>query len=195
MAERVQSSTGGAGPDFEIQITEQGWISDQPDSVRDDLCSHGDIRLVIGGRVIAPGDGQGGYTISTSALTLLRTLDVDYSSSPGTDNQMILCCGMILMTSCPIGVYWSVSHAAGRVRLADVAFCEEIGSVREFPGLSVDLAEDEYRRRIVAFAHEAKQPFAGIEKVIDEDWERDMYREFWREYNARLDRAAEQLAG
>lgn len=194
MAERVESSAGDAGPDFEIQITEQGWISGQPDSVREDLRSHGDIRLVIGGRVIAPGDGHGDYTISTSALTLLRTLDADYSAR-GTDNQMILCCGMILMTSCPIGIYWSVSRAGGRVRLADAALCEEIGSVREFPGLSVDLAEDEYRRRIVAFAQEAKEPFTGIEKVIDEDWERDTYGKFWREYNARLDRAVEQLAG
>jgi hypothetical protein len=199
VAERAERWTGEPGseapPDFELEITRQGWITDGPESVREDLCSHGDIRLVIGGRVIAPGDGLGDYTISTSALALLRTLEMESAFDPDADNQLILCCGMILMTSCPIGIYWSVTHAGGRVRLADVALCEEIGSVRDFPGLSVDLTEHEYRRRIVAFAHKAKEPFVGIEKVIEEDWERDMYTEFWREYDARLDRAAEQLAG
>jgi hypothetical protein len=151
--------------------------------------------VVIGGRVIAPGDRRSGYTISTSALTLLRTLELDNASGPGADNQVILCCGMILMTSCPIGIYWSVAHAEGRIRLTNVGVCEEIGSVRDFPGLSVDLAEDEYRGQIVAFAEKAKEPFVGIDKFFDGDWERDLYREFWREYDARLGAAIERRAG
>jgi len=195
VAESVESHTGEAGhaalSDFEIEITEQRWITDEPESVRNDLCSHGDIRLVIGGRVIAPGDGRSDYTISTSALALLRTLELDYASDPRAETQLILCCGMILMTSCPIGIYWSVTHAGGRVRLTNVDLCEEIGSVRDFPGLSVDLPEDEYRRQIVAFAQKAKRPFVGIEKVIERDWEQDLYGEFWREYDARLGGAIE----
>jgi hypothetical protein len=46
-------------PDFEIEITEQGWLDPDLDDDPADLCSHGDIRLVIGGRVIAPGDVDG----------------------------------------------------------------------------------------------------------------------------------------
>lgn len=60
-------SSGG----FEIEITSQGWLGEPKgswDPARDDLCSHGDIRLVLGGRVIAAGDDTGDYTISTSAL-------------------------------------------------------------------------------------------------------------------------------
>ena len=106
--ESVESHTGEAGhaalPDFEIEIIGQRWITDGPESVRNDLCSHGDVRLVIGGRVIAPGDGRSDYTISSSALALLRTLELDYASDPGADNHLILCCGMNLMTSCPIGI-------------------------------------------------------------------------------------------
>jgi hypothetical protein len=182
-------------PDFEIEINGQRWITDEPESVRNDLCSHGDIRLVIGGRVIASGDGRGDYTISTSALALLRTLDRDYSSDPAADNQLILHCGTLLMTSCPIGIYWSVTHVGGRVRLTNPALCEEIGSIRDFPGLSVDLAEAVYRRQIVAFAQKAKQPFVGIEKVFHEDWEHDLYEEFWREYDARLGNAIKRSVG
>jgi hypothetical protein len=181
--------------DFEIEIIGQKWITDELESVRSDLCSHGDIRLVIGGRVIAPGDGRSDYTISTSALALLRTLDSDYASGDGADNQLILHCGMILMTSCPIGIYWSATHGGGRVRLTNVAVCEEIGSVRDFSDLSVDLAEDEYRSQIVAFAKKAKGPFVGIEKVFHEDWEQELYEEFWREYEVRLGGAIERQAG
>jgi hypothetical protein len=44
-----------------------------------DLCSHGDVRLEIGGQVIVsdkaePGEVADWWTISTSALALLRTL-------------------------------------------------------------------------------------------------------------------------
>ncbi|MDP9261738.1 MAG: hypothetical protein M3O89_07205 [Actinomycetota bacterium] len=65
---------------FEIEIITQGWTgSTEEDAERVDLCSHGDIRLTIGDCLIAPGDGEGDYTISTSALALLRTLESDHS--------------------------------------------------------------------------------------------------------------------
>jgi len=57
-------------PKFEIEITSQAWITDQPSSKLDDLCSHGNLRLVIAGCVVAPGDGDDDYTLSTSALAL-----------------------------------------------------------------------------------------------------------------------------
>ena len=54
---------------FELEVTSQGWLESTTwDAEREDLCSHGDLRLVIGGHVIAPGDGSGDYAISTSAL-------------------------------------------------------------------------------------------------------------------------------
>ena len=50
---------------FELEVTSQGWLESPTwDAAREDLCSHGDLRLVIGGRVIAAGDGSGDYTIS-----------------------------------------------------------------------------------------------------------------------------------
>jgi hypothetical protein len=181
-------------PNFEIDIIQQGWISSDPASVRADLCSHGDIRLLIGRQVIAPGDGSEDYTISTSALALLRTLESDHACG-SSDGQLLLHCGMILMVSCPIGVDWSVAHRDGRVRLSDVVVCEETDSAREgprfreFPGLAVELTEGEYRRAIVAFADKAKEPFADIEKIFPDDAEQQLYEEFWLEFEERLGRA------
>jgi hypothetical protein len=178
-------------PDFEIEITKQGWITDEPYSVEADLCSHGDIRLVIGGRVISPGDGSGEYTISTSALALLRTLESDHSHQR-SDGNLILHCGEILMCSCPIGIDWSVAHGNGRVHLSDVVRSDSVSDDDvTFPAPAVDLAEDEYRHKIVTFAEKAKEPFVGIEKALNDkdDWEREMYTEFWLEYEERLARA------
>ena len=45
-----------ASPDFHIEIVTQGWITpSDPTAATWDLCTHGDVRLTIGGEVIAPG--------------------------------------------------------------------------------------------------------------------------------------------
>jgi hypothetical protein len=95
---------------------------------------------------------------------------------------------MLLMLSCPNGVDWSVTHFDGRVRLHDVVRIDELGETR-FPELAVELAEDEYRRRIIAFAEKAKEPFVGVEKGFDEDdADRELYPQFWDEYDRLLAR-------
>jgi hypothetical protein len=53
----------------------------------------------------------------------------------------------------------------------------------------MELSEDEYRRAIVAFAGRAKEPFAAVEKALDEST-RAEYEAFWREYDELLARAA-----
>jgi hypothetical protein len=184
-------------PEFKIDITEQGWITSKPESVSEDLCSHGDIRLVIGGHVIAPGDGSGDYTISTSALSLLRTLETDHSPDDPDAEQLILHCRMLLMLSCPIGIDWRVTHRDGRVFLSDMVRSDNTDpcdAVR-FAGVAVELSEDAYRREIVAFANKAKEPFAGIEKVFPDEVEQREYEEFWLEFEGRLARARELQNG
>jgi hypothetical protein len=178
-------------PDFEIQIITQGWMGETPEHVANDLCSHGDIGLVIGGCLIAPGDGEGDYTISTSALALLRTLESDHSPERPIASHLVLHCGMLLMLSCPIGIDWSVSHLGGRVRLHDVVRYDSVDEAEatRFLGLAVELEEDEYRRQVVAFAEKAKRLFEGVVKAFADDVERQEYDEFWQEYDGRLSRA------
>jgi hypothetical protein len=188
---------------FEIEITKQGWIDPELelDEAPADLCSHGDIRLEIGGLVIVSGKAEPGevadwWTISTSALALLRTLESDHSPRQPVADRLILHCGMIEMMTCPIGVDWSVEHLDGRVRLYDVVRYDttnEAAAVR-FPGLEAEVPEDEYRLEVVAFAEKAKQPFVGTEKTPGDDYEQELYEEFWREYDARLDRARSPFA-
>lgn len=178
-------------PRFAIEITKQGWIKEGTYSVEHDLCSHGDVRLVIGGRFIDDGDGEGDYTISTSALALLRTLESDHSPDRPVADKLVMHCGQLRMLSCPFGIDWSVTHLPGAVRLSDVILNESV----RFAGLAVDVAEDEYRRQVVAFAEEAKRPFVGVEKVFYDDADRQEYEEFWQEYDARLSRAVQSSSG
>jgi hypothetical protein len=188
---------------FELEIVRQGWIDPklELDDAPADLCSHGDIRLEIGGRVIVSGEAEPGevadwWTISTSALALLRTLESDHLPDRRVADRLILHCGMIEMLTCPIGVDWSVRHLGGRVQLADVVRYDTVNEAEgvRFPGLVVEVAEDEYRREVVAFAKKAKQPFVGCEKTPSDDYERQLYEEFWREYDERLDRALSRVA-
>lgn len=175
--------------DFEIEIITQGWTgSTEEDAKTVDLCSHGDIRLTIGDCVIAPGDGEGDYTISTSVLALLRTLESDHSPERPVAGRLVLHCGMLMMLSCPIGIDWSVSHLGARVRLHDVVRYDSVDETQaaHFPGLAVELAEDDYRRQVVAFAEKAKRLFEGVDKAFHDDSDRQEYDEFWREYDERL---------
>jgi hypothetical protein len=48
---------------------------------------------------------------------------------------------------------------------------------------------------VVAFAEKAKEPFVGTEKTPADDYERQLYEEFWREYDGRLRRALSPFAG
>ena len=183
---------------FEIEIKAQGWMGDygpepKTEVAAIDLCSHGAIRLTIGGEVITAGDEDAReYGISESALALLRTLEADHSpEQPVAERLLFHGCGTFLMMGCPIGVDWAVSHAAEVVRITDVVrydTVDEFEAVR-FYGLAVDVPEGEYRSQVVAFAQSAKQPFAGVTKNIADDYEQRMYDEFWQEYEARLARA------
>jgi hypothetical protein len=183
--------------DFQIEIVKQGWIESDDrdyDAVSWDLCTHGDIRLAIGGKIIASGDGQGEYGISEAALGLLRTLRSDRSETEDeafADRLIPHGCGAILMMGCPIGIDWTVRHHDGRVRIADVVRHDGVGKaeVERFPGLAVEPPLADYRDEVVAFASRAKEPFDGIEKSFADEIDRQDYTNFWEEYDRLLDRA------
>jgi hypothetical protein len=191
-------------PSFEIEILEQGWkCVERGGESPYDVCSHGDIRLVIGGRTILPDESKSGsyavdrasgHTINTTALALLRTLEADHSRRRPVADRLILHCGGTILSpelsGCPIGVDWRVRHLGDRVRLDQVVRYPSVyvKEAERFRGLAVELSEDEYRQRIARFAHEARQPFLETEKIPEEGLEY-LYDEFWQEYDERLSRA------
>jgi hypothetical protein len=173
---------------FSINIIDQGWIDDD-DSAEDDLCSHGKIRLVIGGQLIASGEVE--YGISESALALLRTLDSDHSKSNPLAQRLIFHgCGTMLLMGCPVGIDWELFHFDDQVGIENVVrydTTDENNAIR-FNDLSVVLSECQYRQEVVKFAGESKELFRGIEKKIDDEFDREQYVEFWEEYDQLLGR-------
>jgi hypothetical protein len=185
------------GSPIEILITQQGWLGENDrdldyDPAAVDLCSHGGIRLTIGGQVIALGEDDYEYGISESALALLRTLESDHSPERRVAERLIFHgCGAILMMGCPVGIDWSVSHVDGQVRIDDVVrydTTDETEAVR-FPGVAAELSEDEYRLQVVAFAERAKEPFEKIAKEPVDDFGQQQHVDFWEEFDTRLSRA------
>lgn len=197
-------------PGVHIEIVRQGWLEPDPreaadfDPVVSDYSTHGDIRIVIGGQTIASGE-DGEYGISEAALGLLRTITSNRTRSPvktpaswpghGTaeEHQKLMRliphgCGLMLMMNCPIGVDWTVEHANGRVRISEIYRCDDVGAVavQEYPNVVVEVPLAEYRNEIVAFAQRAKEPFDGITKSFGDDFDREMFVEFWEEYDRLL---------
>ena len=179
---------------FRIEVLQQGWLGDTAEAAADDLCSHGRLRITIGGQIVASGTEE--FGISETALALLRTLERDHSAAnpvagsfPGEARLVYHGCGTMLMMGCPIGMDWQVEHLPGdRVRLSNVRRFDTTNDAEAvtFPGLEVEVDEVDYRRAVTRFAREAKQLFTGISKTPQEDWDRQQYEQFWQEFDRLL---------
>jgi hypothetical protein len=172
---------------FEIEILEQGWLGSKQTEY--DLCSHGKIRLVIGGQVISSGEEN--YGISESALALLRTLKSNHDeANPVAERLIFHGCGTMLMMGCPIGINWSVTHAQGHVILNNIIRFDTTNEERstKFPELEAKLTEEEYRKQVIAFAVKAKQPFQESPRSYYDDFDQQQFETFWKEYDALLKR-------
>lgn len=170
---------------FVIKIEKQEWLYGNEE---EDLCSHGEIYINVNGNIITQSGKNENWGISESALSLLRTLDKDYVRNPTSEEGLILHgCGAILMMGCPISIYWTVTHSGEQVVLSDFTKVKttnpKSGSVY-YPNLQISLDQKEYKNQIVQFAVQAKNFFdVSKEKRITDDYDREMYKEFWNEYN------------
>jgi hypothetical protein len=175
---------------FEIRIEKQDWLTSA--YADQDLCSHGYIFLKVQDTVITSLDMQEEWGISESALALLRTLKYNHPASHGDPVSECLIfhgCGTLLMSGCPILIDWRVTHSENNVILSDFVKYptpNENDAVR-YTHLYVEMPIGAYRDQIYAFAMEAKRLFEeSPEKQIDDDFDLQMYGEFWNEYNQLL---------
>jgi len=168
--------------EFRIELLEHGWLV--PSDADYDLCSHGHLRLTVGGVVVVGADES--FGISESALAMLRTLEADHTpQTPVADRMIFHGCGAILMMGCPIGADFTVRHHAGVVSIGDVVrydTTKEVDGVR-FPGLDVQIGAAAYRSEVLGFALKARDLFRGAVKRFDDDFDAEQFRAFWIEYD------------
>ena len=79
---------------FNIKVLRQHWIKDDGKDNPEDLCSHGEVYLKIGDKEIANKE-SGSWTLSSTALYLMRTLNENYKPDKYA-SQLIPCCGHFL---------------------------------------------------------------------------------------------------
>ena len=168
--------------DFRLHILRQYWIDSDPNNYTD-LCSHGEIYLRINSQEILT-EADHDWTISTSTLLLLRTIFHDYN--PGDESPLILHCGMLLMLSCPISATWSVAHREKKVFISKVRKnpTTNINDTIEFPKASMSLELREYAMPILKCAEEVAKFFRkGKKRKYSNDFDKNDYDKFWKEFN------------
>lgn len=164
---------------FALSIESQFWLGEE----EQDLCSHGEIRLVVNGKVITEAGHEEEWGISESALALLRSLE---GEEAGDSEKILHGCGTMLMLGCPISIHWNTELQGDTVRLSNFHKVEtttpETGTM-EFPGLTAIISFDDYRRHVIQFAQEVKAFFGRSKPKKVEADDKEMYDEFWQEFD------------
>ena len=139
-----------------------------------DLCLHGKICFVVGGKVIYDGDDD--FCLSASAMRFLRSLYGGHKK--GRDEQLFPCCGNLLVPAddgktvsiigCPNGVDLDILHRNGMV-------CIE----------GCEVSYKEYRHAVLEYARLIEEFYIqSPERVFADEYAKQGYDAFWREWNS-----------
>jgi hypothetical protein len=165
-----------------LQATNLHWIQGQGDDPHD-LCAHSGVEFVVRGRaLVAPSDGD--WTVSASALYLLRTLTRQHTRDDRVGDHLFPCCGFcmydiegqedVVITGCPSGMDFEV------VRVGDVISLTDAGGDNH-PILFAD-----WRQAVCAFSDAVQLFYAASapKKPHDEDDARG-FEKFLKEWSRR----------
>jgi hypothetical protein len=166
---------------FNIKILSHEWISNE--NTETDLCSHGKLELTIGEEIIL-NESDGDWTISTSVLQLLRCIEPNPDTE--TDFNPIMCCGMLLMLGCPIGLYFDLKHKNGKIVIRNIK--KQYGTNDNehvlYPKIVAEINTSDFAINILNLAKEVKSFFNNEpKKNLDDDMDKELWFEFWNEFN------------
>lgn len=165
---------------FEIAVDKIRWLADESEEW--DICAHGCVYVKIGDEVIAGGDTE--WCVSASALHLLRTLASNHTKANPVGEQLIPCCGHLLIADtdnddvcigcCPSGIDWEVKHRDHYVKLTTVSGTEAI------------ISYNIYKEAVYTFADKVEAFYRiSLSKEFEDDFERRSYEKFWGEWDRR----------
>jgi hypothetical protein len=163
---------------FDLKILDLHWIKNEDDP--NDLCAHGHVYLKIGDEVVSDKE-TGDWTVSSTALSLMRTIAKDYKKNDN-DNQLLPCCGHFIIADdteetvtiqgCENGINWTIVHTNGTV---------EHTTDKGEKGIIV---KEDYKNLIFDFADQIEQFYKESRpKLIPaDDFDRKGYLTFWKEW-------------
>jgi hypothetical protein len=174
---------------FSIKILNQNWL-DSEDLSNTDLCSHGEFEIIIDNQVIVSQNDKLDWTISTSVLSLLRSIE-PYNHAEERYCEKILHCGQLLMLSCPICIDWDLIHEDETVTLKNVhkQFSVNTEDIVYFKEINIKIDRKAYAKEILKVAEEVKQFFDNQPKrILYDEWESSFWETFWSEFNDLFDK-------
>ena len=165
---------------FSIEINEMHWLFKE--DINADLCAHGNVKVIIGDELIAGIKEDEDWTISATALFLLRTLERNHTKENQVGEHLIPCCGHFLVFTedtkevyvggCPSGIDWEVIHENGCVKL------------RTESGKETLINFDFYKSEVLKFVDKVEHFYieSGEKTIPEDEFERNGYVEFWKEW-------------
>ena len=164
---------------FDIKILDLHWIKNVDDPT--DLCAHGHVHLKIGDQIISD-KASGDWTLSSTALSLLRTMENDYKKDDYS-NQLLPCCGhffiadekqeTVIVQGCDTGIDWKIIHTNDN----------KVKHVLD-NRYEVIIDNDIYKSIVLDFADQVEQFFKDSKPKTIPTYEFDKkgYLTFWKEW-------------
>ncbi|GAA4300679.1 hypothetical protein [Nibribacter koreensis] len=170
-------------PIFEIHLSNLHWITeDHPET---DLCAHGSLYVQIGNEVVLDEEANSSWTVSATALLLLRTLELNHTKDCPIGDQLVPCCGHTLyldenteevyILGCATGYNWDVRHSTDKIIL------------RTAKGLPLVIPFTVYKEKVLAFVSQVEQFYnVSLPKELPtNNDDRKAYLKFWEEWHRR----------
>lgn len=170
---------------FEIRILDLHWLKNADDPT--DLCAHGHLYLKIGDHIISD-QTTGDWTLSSTALSLLRTIESDYEKN-NYSNQLLPCCGhffiagekqeTVIVQGCDTGIDWKIIHTSDN----------KVKHILE-NGYEATIDKEVYKNAVINFADHVEQFYKTSKpKIIPADeFEKAGYLAFWNEWRTLRDK-------
>jgi len=167
---------------LEIKILRQHWIKDDGKNDREDICSHGELFIRFGSKILSNTE-DGAWALNVCGLFLMRSLGKDCGIDE-FENYMAPCCGhfwvpndennFVTIQGCNMGIDWKTEHLKNDVKLTSEK------------GDSCEIPFDEYRNIVAKFINEVEDFYGDPKlKVIPNDkFDQDGFNQFWAEWNS-----------
>ncbi|QNF31213.1 hypothetical protein HUW51_00200 (plasmid) [Adhaeribacter swui] len=163
---------------FDIKILDLHWIQNVDDPT--DLCAHGHVYVKIGNQILSDKDA-GDWTLSSTALYLMRTFKADYKADD-FGSQLLPCCGhfmviddktnKLLIFGCPNGIDWTILHLDNKIKHITDSGQEAI----------IDF--EEYKTLVFNFADKVEQFYknSAPKTIPSDESDKKAYLAFWKEW-------------
>ena len=154
----------------------------------EDLCAHSKVRFTVDGlEIVAPDDE---WTVSASAIYLLRTLERNHTKDDPVGEHLFPCCGFsmyevddsddVLIVGCATGIDATIEHISDQVRIT-----AESGESRTVP-------KSEWIQAVLQFSNSVRDFYeSSAEKIASDDVARDGFNKMLLEWERRHPRETE----